>query len=288
MDQNSAAFPRYFVKRSGRIMGPFSLLKLKAMFHSGSLGGYDMFSVDKVNWQYIYILFPDLIPGKVEKREDMQKMELSPAAGEKDDPANGEELAKENRHVLTFFLDMGMTISLIWKYPSYLEEMSKKYGKILGMAGGMNLFFCLLMVLLFGKYGSRNFHYCFSLLAATVILLLLFLLSLLTGWLIGRVGKKVDEIKKGEWQILSAALFMVHGLIAGTLFALQHTLKGEYCAVGALILIAVNSAALCGTAFLLVHAFASFRNMNGEWIRFLAVPFNGLFVAIVWFFMRFI
>ena len=60
--QSAVSGKRYFLRQSGRITGPYPMLKLTAMYHRGDLKCEDMCSEDKIRWHYINVLFPALSP----------------------------------------------------------------------------------------------------------------------------------------------------------------------------------------------------------------------------------
>lgn len=304
MDKNCEMTQHFFLKRAGRITGPFSFRKLNMMFRTGGLTGYDMFSVDKVNWKYVSILFPELLPEALKVQTAERKGEaLSQEIELASFPVEAEnkkvfQAAEENtftrksaegaQEVHTgFFSDMATTVSLIWKYHLVLPTAGEKWKNILLCAFLLNGIAAVAMVLLFGKYYSRAFHYFFSLFTALGLLAVLLGFSFGASWLLGRCGKKNGEFTPGEWQICACAFFMDYGLISCSLMGLLHTLKSSSPA-GWIVLFAVNGITLCATSSLLSVSFKRFRNIVAEGLFLSAVPVNVLLCTGIWYFVKMI
>lgn len=299
MNQSNDTFPRYYVKKSGRITGPFTLLKVKAMFHSGALSGYDFFSVDKISWQSIYMLFPHLIPGT-------EKMPFSAGTSgfeEKSFFAGGgnlSSLAEENisgetpyadeeskNFFIRFLADAAETISLVWKYPALTAKGEKKWQRWLGCSCFLHYVTAAVMVILFARYYSKSFHYGFSLLRAWGAMTVLLLISFLSGYFLVRCGNKDDGRSKNSFPVCSVAIFWDHGIMLCALMALFHAFE-KIALPGIVVLLLVEGITLCASSRLLTSVMKKTRNITSESIFLAAVPLNALLVVLMWFLVKII
>lgn len=299
---SSKAVQLFYVKRAGRITGPFPPAKLNAIFKSGGFSPRDMFSVDKANWQSICLLFPELMPENGNKSEKMELAQVSAEQGNAGKNSSGAVNTDQGKDIGIFsgdgeknirsikpniFSDAATAVALVWKYHSLLSEARTNWKRVLAAAIILNLLAGLTMVVLFGKYYSRSFHYFFSLFTAFGLLAVLLGVAFGASWLLGRCGKKKGEFIPGEWQICACAIFMDYGLIACSLMGLLHTLKSSSPA-GWNVLFAVNGITLCSSASLLTVSCRRFRNFVSEGLYLAAVPINMLLCTGIWFFVKMI
>ena len=295
MNPVNDSFPRYYIKKSGRITGPFSLLKVKSMFHSGAVSGYDMFSMDKVSWQSIYLLFPHLIPGKEKVDAVSGATSGSPfpvnggnvSDAEKENGNDNAARAESKNFFVRFLCDTAETISLVWKYPVLSAEGGRKWKRWLFSACILHFVTATVMVLLFGKYYSKSFHYIFSLLRAWGGVSVLLLFCFLPGYFLIRCGNKEEVKSKENFLSCSVALFVDHGIVMCALMALLHAVV-KVSVPGIIVLMIVNGIVLCASSRLLAFSLKEARSVAAESVYLVAVPFNAVFCLLIWYLVKII
>lgn len=279
--QSAVSGKSYFLRQSGRITGPYSMLKLNAMYHRGTLKCEDMCSEDKIRWHYINVLFPALTPSSPIAISEtpaapqdriikvLTEQESSPSFADDTISANGPQLsiplpAKEMPEPLgqpplaEWLADIGRTMALVWDFREMLQKHGRKGGRFLGIAPGIHVFLALMFVLIFGKYYSLRFHWFFSPLMGLSLLTILWGTACLIGWFAARrsvtAGK---ERPAADWKICAAGFFVNYGILACCVMALAH--GKEHLWVRAL-LVFIDSCILCSCVILL----RDFLEENGK------------------------
>ena len=215
--QSAVSGKRYFLRQSGRITGPYPMLKLTAMYHRGDLKCEDMCSEDKIRWQYINVLFPALSPlapiaieeAPAAPPDPIIKVLPEPASpqpfADANIPADGEPLpispppaqdrpqAVRQSPFAEWLADIGRTIALVWDFREILQMHGQKAGRFLGIAFGIHALLVLLIVLTFGKYYSSSFHCFFSLRMGLSLLVMILGVACLIGWSAARKNVSADE-----------------------------------------------------------------------------------------------
>lgn len=279
----------YYLKKSGRITGPFPLAKLNLMNHDGSLTGEEMYSEDKIQWHYIDKLFPSLRPGQPFAWQD----DPAPASGEL--PAGKEtssagKLEEEVRRtpLQEFLLDVGRTIALLWNFHEILERYKERSVRYYCIALTFHIIIGFSAVLPAGRSGNADFHYFFSPLMGVSLELLLFALCSLFGWLCARRGKSTGTEGKNRtyWQICAAGIFMNYGTMTCCILALYHGLKERLWIL--LLLMFINSFILCSTAALL-RDYAEYRQKSRKGPNFILIfLWNPVILATAYYFTKLI
>ena len=243
--QSSASGKHYFLRQSGRITGPYSMLKLTAMYNSGALKCEDMCSEDKRRWHYINVLFPALSPAQPIALES--PVPAPPAAVDtpvrstdfavsstavpavRSRPISPPSLAKEfsvpaelQPPFIEWLTDIGRTIALLWNFPEMLQKHAEKSGRFLGIASGIHVFLGVVFVLLFGRYYSPRFHWFFSPLMGISLLAILWGVAGLLGWFVSRQRTPSGGSSAPFWKICAAGIFMDYGTLACCVMALAH------------------------------------------------------------------
>ena len=178
----------YFLRQSGRITGPYPMLKLNAMYRRGELKCEDMCSEDKIRWHYINVLFPALSPSApividepppaappdpvIRVLPQQGPDRLPPPAADVippcvrppvPPPANcPAQAVRQPAPLAEWLADIGRTAALVWNFREMLVMHSRKAGRFLGIAFGIHVLLCVMIVLIFGKYYSPRFHRFFS------------------------------------------------------------------------------------------------------------------------------
>ena len=227
----------YFLRQSGRITGPYSMLKLTAMYRRGELKCEDMCSEDKIRWHYINLLFPALSPSAPIAVDEpaatlpdpvppimapprQEQFFLPPSADNAippsiPHPAKAPPRAGEETMRTRWLADIGRTIALVWDFREILQLHSGKAGRFLGIATVMHALLMLVIVLTFGKYYSSRFHWFFSPLAGLCLLVILWGAACLTGW---SAARKSATAGKGsppaDWKICAAGFCVNYGVLA--------------------------------------------------------------------------
>ena len=286
--QPAASGKGYFLRQSGRITGPYSMLKLTAMYRRGELKCEDMCSEDKIRWNYINVLFPDLSPTapiavdepaaapdpEVVPKLPAQKQESLPPAGEvrpsprqpADEvipPSHRQPPAKDRRQDVPqpaypeWLADIARTIALIWDFREILQMHSRKAGRFLGIAFGIHVLLGVVIVLTFGKYYSSRFDSFFSPLMGVSLLTILLGVACVIGWFAARGSVTDGAESPPDWKICAAGFCVNYGILACCVMALAHGRK--YWWVQAL-LVFIDSCILCSCAMQL----RDFLERNGR------------------------
>ena len=275
----------YFLRQSGRITGPYPMLKLNAMYRRGELKCEDMCSEDKIRWHYINVLFPALSPSApividepppaappdpvIRVLPQQGPDRLPPPAADVippcvrppvPPPANcPAQAVRQPAPLAEWLADIGRTAALVWNFREMLVMHSRKAGRFLGIAFGIHVLLCVMIVLIFGKYYSPRFHRFFSPLMGLSLLLIL----LGAACLIGRIaaargsGSAGRERPAADWKICAAGICVNYGILACCAMALAH--GRAYWWVWAL-LVFIDSCILCSC----VMQLRDFLEENGK------------------------
>ena len=270
----------YFLRQSGRITGPYSMLKLTAMYRRGDLKCEDMCSEDKIRWHYINMLFPALSPSApiavdepdaappepvpaIPPHSEQEQFFLPPSADDAMPPSipHPEKAPPrtDGQTMRTGWLaDIGRTIALVWDFREILQLHSGKAGRYLGIAAVMHALLGLAAVLTFGKYYSSRFHWFFSPLMGLCLLVILWGAACLVGW---SAARKSAAAGKGspaaDWKICAAGFCVNYGVLACCVMALAHG-RGHLWVQA--LLVFIDSCILCSCVILL----RDFLEENGK------------------------
>lgn len=226
---------KYFLQKSGRIIGPLSMLRLNAMFREGSLNSECLYSETREQWFHIYALFPELKPAEPapEKadvplhrtatvKEETSGSNAVPAAVNSAEEKNLELQPEDPAHpVAVWCFDIARTIALLWNF----QEMQKyrvKYWRFYGIATALNLIWGIVIVLIFGKYYSTRFHCFFSPLMGMSLLVFLLGAASLIGWGAAKYCVPAGEKVRPSWKVCAAGIFMNYGTFSCCVMALAH------------------------------------------------------------------
>ena len=253
---SDTAGKRYYLRHAGRITGPYSMLKLTAMYNRGTLTCDDMVSGDKRQWNYICILFPALSPGKpiVLNPDEPLQVPAPDGSGKTWDPASPSILSPDpagtavspvnslsgtlqfqppedvpapaaSSPLHEWIADIGRTIALPWDFQVIRHDHAEKSGRFYCIAALIHFLLGAGIILLFGKYSSQRFDSFFSPLMGLSLLSILGAVAGLTGLLAARrftaSGRKISS----SWKICAAGLFMNYGTLACCFLALAHGIQ---------------------------------------------------------------
>lgn len=229
-----------YIRKNNLITGPFSVITLKARINTGSLKGEDMVSYDKVTWERLDVLFPHLAPPVPERK--IAPGSAPAASPEAVLPQEGNDAFQEYREQMVlsgeeevrelqplkpfarFCCDLSMVFASVWDFPLLFAFLEWNKKRILWMSLGVNLFWALVMVLLFGREYSPRFSYFFSPLMAVISVLTAAGLSAGFAWSVEKICSKRTgrtSLNK-DWQVFGAAVFMDSAMILNTFLGLGH------------------------------------------------------------------
>ena len=309
MDENRI----FFVKRAGRITGPFSAIRLKAMINEGRVSGEDLVSKDKQLWAPMRNLYPVLgVKAAVLVPEDGNAPAPAPAAGEdaidvpfaeivpeapQDAPVPGAAVEADpgsDRHLpekgfVRFCRDAGAVIALVWDFEAQLPVLSGKERRAAAVALVLGLLPAVLAAFFFGRAWSRHFHVVISPLIGASVVVVTGLLALGSAWLMAGAGLPAGTKRAAAWPLLGIALFMDYGMYGGAAIALAGCFSrpGLFLPGGA-ALVGVLVAAVCGAVLQTGVFLEKFRGIPQKW-SFLIVPLltavtaaaDGLLIALI-------
>lgn len=294
----------YFLRKSGRITGPFTMLKLSAMFHNGDLKCEDMYSEDKKHWHYMDALFPALQPAQpiaVQKEEEPpmpppvpapEKTIISPSPAPAVTavftlpPQQELFLVETGTPAQIWLKDIARTFALLWNFQEIAEKYKEKCKRFFGISLTFHLLLTLLMVFLFGRYCSPNFHLVFSPLMGLSLLLLLWGCACLTGFLAAKYTVSKGQKAPSSWKICASGLFMNCGTLSCCALALAHGVQQHLWVL--IFLGFIYSLTTCSSAAQLRDYLAS-EGKDGKKFIFCNILFLcPLFAAIIYCFIKLI
>lgn len=302
---------RFFLRKSGRITGPFPLDKLNSMYRTGALTSQTMISEDKQNWSSISILFPALAPEyplsqtaetpqktmPVEKNLGKAIPVRTSAIGIMENHNCNNEVpampsgytvypVPEQHPVHEFFTDIGRTFALMWNFREIVENYAEKSARFYGIAIAVNVVLAAVFILLFGKYYSSRFSFLWSPLIGISLLVLLLMITSLAAWLVSANNNYSERRSLPSWMICAAGIFMNYGTFVCAVMALAHGV--EQFLLVKFFLGFINTLILSSTIMQLRDYLETCRK-NWNVPVFSAVLFlNPLFVATIYFFTKLI
>ena len=250
----------FFVRKAGRVTGPFSRIRLKAMLNEGSLSKEDLFSQDKRLWAPLRDLFPSPEP-KAETEPPQPREEPAPerpedspgetpaAATPASNPPGGQPLRPSapeagagnapspepprvqpqeqlrerplpEKGFVRFLHDTGSVIALVWDFDGQLPVLRGREVRAAAAALVLNLLPAVLGSFFFGRSYSRSFHPFLSPLMGALTVLVICLLTLTAAWIIAEAGLPSGKKRAEEWLLFGIGLFMNYGMLGGTAIAL--------------------------------------------------------------------
>ena len=259
-----------YVKKNGLITGPFSIITLKARINTNSLNGGDMVSFDKVSWKRLDVLFPHLAPPEQrvytagEETAAWQEtcgyavgsQTADPGAvpGGSDPGAAGTAdcfiPAYPAHPAARFFCELAVVFASVWDFPLLFPAIAHGFRKMTWMAWSINIFWAVLMVVLFGREYSRHFSWFFSPLMAVLAVVTVFGMAAGFAWCVEKFCSKKAARKTldPEWQLFRLAVFMDSAFILNAFIALGHGFgHAQQLWVFLFLLLTVSLVVCCGT-----------------------------------------
>lgn len=287
----------YFIRRNGRITGPFALSRLEEMLQTGSLKETEAFSCDKRHWKTVAELFaepepkpepvPEAIPILQKEFDPLdtidesyslknplpEKKSVPPPEPPPEFPVTGDDES------VSFLSDIGRVIALFWNPSEMFPELYDRPGRAFGIAVMLHFILLTVLALIFGRYISSHANFFFP---VAMTWGMFAALTLFTAGVCNCLARKSEP---GLWLLPAASLLMDYGMLAGVGVAWGFLLFQGMPAVIVSVIFLVSLCISCNAMQL--KAFSELEiGIPPHWIFLITPVLNGVAMAIVYGFIK--